>query len=129
MTVCIMRLIFIHHILYVQYFCDVYYNFIVFLNITFTVWRAQSWPPCISFIQVFDRFLTSLMDRMIKSPRKTETLSSVDCALVYRKWSTAIKLVRNLSKTCAKLMWGGHGWMPKTVNFYLTEWWILHFQF
>ena len=32
-----------------------------------TVWRAQPWPPRINVIQVFDRFLTGLMDRMIKT--------------------------------------------------------------
>ena len=32
-----------------------------------TVWRAQPWLPSISSIQVFDRFLTRLIDRMIKT--------------------------------------------------------------
>ena len=70
------------------------------------VWHAQPWPPRISFIQVFDKFDGS-HDKNFLLPSWLW--------LALRK-STAIKLVRNLSKTCTKLMQGCHDWTRKTVK-------------
>ena len=69
------------------------------------VWRTQLWPPRVSFIQVFDRFLTSLMDRMIKSFLCPPDLCLFSCGVIgsleINSHHTCQKLVKNLYKTYA----------------------------
>ena len=81
-----------------------------------TVWHAQPWPPRISFIQVFDRFLTSLMDRMVHHifcpPDLCLLLGDVIGSSEINSHRTCQKPVKKLYKTYV----GGHGWTLKTVT-------------
>ena len=79
-----------------------------FLKRTVTVWRAQKWLPRISFIQVFNRFLTSLMDRMTHHifcpPDLCLFSGDVTGSLEINSHRTCQKPVKNLYKTYAGCM-------------------------
>ena len=77
----------------------------VIWNPGFTVWRAQPWPPRISFLYVFDRFLTSLVDHMIKTffcpPDLCLFSGDVTGSSEINSHQTCQKPVKNMYKTYA----------------------------
>ena len=84
--------------------------------VVFTVLHVQPWPPtvqvCTSFWQVSDKFDGCWFQEPITSPENRQRSGVQKKVFIIR----SIKLVKNLSKTCMKLMRGGHGWARQTVS-------------
>ena len=87
-----------------------------FLVKVVTVWRAQPWPPRICFVQVFDRFLTSLMDRMIKTFFCPHDLCLFSGDVIGSSEINSHQTCQKPVKTCTKLLRGGRDWTRKTVT-------------
>ena len=69
---------------------------------------------CTSFWQVSDKFDDCWF---LKSQSHRPKLGKgQEGRRKFLSWMRSIKLVKNLSKTCMKLMWGGHGWTRQTVT-------------